>query len=437
MKKMFITKIIILTIFFYNLIKTSIQNEICSASANCENCNKCEIVENADNLCEYGNLFCKDKKNIIFFSDLKSSYKNYFDKNQDFTSICGVENIYINTPKSIKILELGNKNKKDLINIPFHCYYNINASYGKDYTLYIIFSLNSQSSENVPNNKLSFSLYFNFANKNNFWFTDNDLRNSQRHFQLNGINTFSIMADINKINNDIDIGEYLLIEINIQLNSNYNNRTQSPKGENEESSSSSNSVKDYTIYYIIGGCIAGVIVVIIIIIKNCMKRQLYLQRDQNQLNNLNGPEVNIYVGQQPQIIIRKKIELLFKTKLYPRKYSTNIMKENTGCSICLGKFENQKSLICLTVCNHIFHYECLKQWGEEQTEEFKCPNCKFDFLKEDEPIIINVATKKENNNNNTINNNLNSDNFRMMTNRNNNIETLRSNANINIMYNFG
>ena len=168
-----------------------------------------------------------------------------------------------------------------------------------------------------------------------------------------------------------------------------------------------------------------------------MKRQLYLQRDQNQLNNLNGPEVNIYVGQQPQIIIRKKIELLFKTKLYPRKYSTNIMKENTGCSICLGKFENQKSLICLTVCNHIFHYECLKQWGEEQTEEFKCPNCKFDFLKEDEPIIINVATKKENNNNNTINNNLNSDNFRMMTNRNNNIETLRSNNNINIMYNFG
>ena len=127
------------------------------------------------------------------------------------------------------------------------------------------------------------------------------------------------MADINKINNDIDIGENLLIEINIQINSNYNNKTQSPKGANEESSSSSNNHKDYTIYYIIGGCIAGVIVVIIIIIKNCMKRQLYLKRDANQLNNLNGPEVNIYVAQRPQIIIRKKIELLFKTKLFPRK----------------------------------------------------------------------------------------------------------------------
>ena len=442
MKEMIIKKIIIIKILFYNLIKITIQNEICSANINCENCEKCQITESPDNSCGFGNLFCKENKNIIFFSDLKSSYINYLYKNPGTSNICGTRNINIDEPKTIKILELGNKNKDYLINSPYHCYYNINASYNKDYDLHLFFSLNSQPSENNINNKLSFSLYFNFANSNNFFYTDNDMRNSQKQFQLFGLQTFSIMVDINKINNDIDIGENLLIQINAQLNNNYNKKDQLSQGENQESSSSSH--KDYTIYYVVTGLIVGAVIIIIVVIKNCMKRKLYVNRRGEQvniINDLNRAEINVYIEQKNQIDIRKKIEILFNTKLYPRKYSTNIMKENTSCSICLEKFQDQKSLICLTACNHIFHYECLKKWGEENLDQFKCPNCNFDFLKEDEPIIINITKKNGNENiNNNINNNLNSDNnyLYMMTNRNNNnIDTLRSNNNLNIVHNFG
>ena len=430
MKEIIIKNILIIKILFFNLIKISFQNEICSSNINCENCDKCQIIENENNSCEYGNLFCRDNQNLIFFTDLKNFYINYFQQKPETTYICGEQNININGPKSIKILEIGNKDKNNLINRSHHCYYNINTSIDKDYDLFIKFSLYSQNSEN---NKLSFSLYFNFANSNNFIFTDNDLRNNRKYFQLNSINTFSIIADINKINNEKDIGENLLVDIKVELNNNFIHKTQIPPGTNEESSSSG---KDYKIYYIISGCIAGIAIVVIVVIKNCMKRKLYVNRarDQNQMNDLNRPEIDIYIDQKKQIENKKKIELLFNTKFYPRKYSSNIIKENTICSICLEKFEDRKSLISLTSCYHIFHYECLKRWGEENLEQFKCPNCNFDFLKEDEPIIINV------NINNFINNNLISDNnyLSITSNRNNNnIDTLRSNNNLNIIHNFG
>ena len=79
---------------------------------------------------------------------------------------------------------------------------------------------------------------------------------------------------------------------------------------------------------------------------------------------------------------------------------------------------------------HIFHYDCLKSWSENTTEHFKCPNCNYDFLSDDEPIVINVGRKKEsnannNNNFNNFNNFINNNYYGNITNRSNS-DTLRS-----------
>ena len=88
-------------------------------------------------------------------------------------------------------------------------------------------------------------------------------------------------------------------------------------------------------------------------------------------------------------------------------------------------------MVTLTSCNHIFHYDCLKKWSEKNTGHFKCPNCNYDFLKLEEPIIIYVKKKREEhanmNQNLNFNNNIN---FVENINNRNNFETLRSNNNL-------
>ena len=82
----------------------------------------------------------------------------------------------------------------------------------------------------------------------------------------------------------------------------------------------------------------------------------------------------------------------------------------------------------MTSCNHIFHYNCLKKWSEKNTGHFKCPNCNYDFLKEEEPMIINVKKTREQHPNINLNLNFNNNNFlENISNGNNNFDTLRSN----------
>ncbi|CAI9778766.1 unnamed protein product [Fraxinus pennsylvanica] len=43
------------------------------------------------------------------------------------------------------------------------------------------------------------------------------------------------------------------------------------------------------------------------------------------------------------------------------------------CSICLSKYKNRELLGCLPVCNHIFHFDCIKIWSEFNRT---CPLCR-------------------------------------------------------------
>ena len=60
--------------------------------------------------------------------------------------------------------------------------------------------------------------------------------------------------------------------------------------------------------------------------------------------------------------------------------SNEIKVENKQCSICMVAYENEE-YISITKCNHIFHTECIKEWGKYKQE---CPICRVkieDFIK--------------------------------------------------------
>jgi len=423
-------KIFILNIIFYNLFQNIIVQELCSKDIECENCQRCIITENTDVSCKYGNLFCKQRDNIYFLTDLKSDYINYYKQNSETSNLCGIENIILDTTISTKTIEIGKKINYYLKTNSLHCNYNINSLfYGNQYEIDISSSLLSSKKDNNPNNnnKLSFTIYFNFRESYNCYYTDNDIRNIGKILKITGFTIFSIMIDFDKINSENDsheIEETLKIYIYI---TNLNNK-KFPDNLNQKSDNEKEK-KDYKILFIVGIVVISVIVIVAIVVKNCIKRRLYLERDGT--NNINRVDITIHTNNKNKIDNRKKIESLFNTILHPMKYYKNILgNEYTSCSICLEYFLDKISIIILTPCNHIFHFSCLKKWGEENIEHFKCPNCNYDFLKEEENIKIKVEKRNNNKCNNNTNSNVYNNYITYTTNRNLNINTLRSNNNI-------
>jgi len=62
-------------------------------------------------------------------------------------------------------------------------------------------------------------------------------------------------------------------------------------------------------------------------------------------------------------------------KINYQKYETlneKVQEENKSCSICILDFEKEDK-ISITNCNHIFHTECITEWGKYKTE---CPICR-------------------------------------------------------------
>ena len=257
---------------------------------------------------------------------------------------------------------------------------------------------------------------------------------NEKIIEIDDDDEFSILIDIDTINN---YNELILESLNVKIykklkqNIYFKHNGKIPQDENEQETSGR---EIYKIYCVIVAGIIALLILIIFILRICLKRRFFRERSRqrnifNQIININ---INVE-NQNKEIEEKKKIELLFNTKFSPIKYSSDILENaNTSCSICLENFVENESMVSLTSCNHIFHYDCLKKWSEKNTGHFKCPNCNYDFLKEEEPIIINVQKKREEHMN--INQNLNFNNNNMnflenITNRNN-FETLRSNNNL-------
>ena len=115
-------------------------------------------------------------------------------------------------------------------------------------------------------------------------------------------------------------------------------------------------------------------------------------------------EENARIQKEEKIKKNKElIKQLFENILTPKIFSKDIILNNCeNCSICLDAFECDKSSVCITPCNHIFHYDCLKKWVDDNVLAPKCPNCNNNLI--NNLIItspINVDRKSNGNNSNT------------------------------------
>ena len=114
------------------------------------------------------------------------------------------------------------------------------------------------------------------------------------------------------------------------------------------------------------------------------------QNGQHNNNNINGNQ-NMGTNQNEFYIVENQmlnlnssnlvlqVNYLFQNIMIPEIYSEKFGKEENSCTICLNKFNVNKSKIVLTLCHHFFHFYCLKKYLLEEKGK-KCPNCNQDFF---------------------------------------------------------
>ena len=138
--------------------------------------------------------------------------------------------------------------------------------------------------------------------------------------------------------------------------------------------------------------------------ENMMRIEQEINDMQNQFydnNNENLEEMN-----------KLKLDELFSKQMAEHLYKSEYNEYGGGCSICLENF-NKKSKVSITICKHVFHYKCIKDWLYKNAANPKCPNCNKEVLSEevegewksDETKVIKVG--KNARNRNILNNNLN------------------------------
>lgn len=130
-------------------------------------------------------------------------------------------------------------------------------------------------------------------------------------------------------------------------------------------------------------------------IQNMMTRELELAQQ-------NGMSQRGLVSPTEQIKQRRKEQLAYvlKNVIKPTQYSDDIGKYNLNCTICLDDFKAD-SIVGITKCSHVFHYNCLKTWLTQNLMEPKCPNCNMHILpevnesKENAPMNSNAQMTNE------------------------------------------
>lgn len=146
-----------------------------------------------------------------------------------------------------------------------------------------------------------------------------------------------------------------------------------------------------TIVLIIVACIICSVSIYLFSKRLARKREL-----QNQLNReiatvgtiqvypiVNGNSQRNLVNTEELIKQKRKEQLgqVLKNVIKPTKYSDDIGKYNMNCTICLEEFRID-SIVGITQCHHVFHYQCLKTWLHQNLLNPKCPNCNSHILPE-------------------------------------------------------
>ena len=79
--------------------------------------------------------------------------------------------------------------------------------------------------------------------------------------------------------------------------------------------------------------------------------------------------------QQPQTLEKSDFNLIISSQEY-NSFCDEIKTDNKECSICVCEYDNT-DMVSITNCNHIFHTDCIKEWGKYKQE---CPLCKTNLV---------------------------------------------------------
>ncbi|KAL4499033.1 hypothetical protein ABPG72_016935 [Tetrahymena utriculariae] len=141
--------------------------------------------------------------------------------------------------------------------------------------------------------------------------------------------------------------------------------------------SSGSGGSNLIILYIILGALGFIVLVYIIYIVRRSKmirrsNQQFAQNVANQQANLQGQQQG-RVRQQQQL---QKLTIEQLNEYMPiQSFDKNMMKAPSSelCSVCLEEFVFNKDLVRVTICQHVFHNECLEEWLKKQQN---CPSCR-------------------------------------------------------------
>ena len=391
-----------------------IPKTVCNLYNECKDCYFCGDIENEDySACTYENLFCKnDEKYYHYNSSLGVKYSNYFRNQNEINSFCGQTTFILNSVRdSFIIFDKKLNTQSSPLSHSYHCNFGIINKYYYNHerdkaTLKI--EIKELNQDNINNNKMiKFNMFMIYVNGEYIKFsnlTDNSIRGKGLSKVLDSISELELLIDFTN-ENPIITEESLVISI----------ETKNP------------SKKERIIFIIIFVVCGFLILVIIalILIYIYIRRKLnnyYIENRQN--------EENARIQKEEKIKKNKElIKQLFENILTPKIFSKDIILNNCeNCSICLDAFECDKSSVCITPCNHIFHYDCLKKWVDDNVLTPKCPNCNNNLI--NNLMItsqINVDRKSNGNNSNSAAININENRNGVSLSQNNQI---RENENI-------
>jgi hypothetical protein len=135
--------------------------------------------------------------------------------------------------------------------------------------------------------------------------------------------------------------------------------------------------------------ILGCILFIIFFVSNIIRKRNLQRTIRNNLNET-----------KKQLNLKKK-EYLFQNELKPKILKLKLPEKYFNeCAICLENIK-ENDIITNTPCNHIFHFDCFKEYMFVTTDTH-CPLCKFDFFsilngKEIDFENINIENNNPNN----------------------------------------
>ena len=370
---------LLIPIFLCDTINTN--KTICTYLTDCDECIRCGNDTKNYTGCNFTNLFCKSNiSQLNYFPKLFDEYIYNYRINKKIRNYCGRQELFFNLNQNTIDLKFGKNIEDYLKNDSLHCSYgtiNHFIAYSDDYE--ITFELINNS-----NHKLNFDVIFRYKSEKKSgleFFSDINLREYKKKYLLTKTNNFMILIDFHK--NIEPVNEILQIKI---------------KSLTKIILPFSKNIYFKLLFQLISLPFL-ICLVTVGIISVCIRNRL--RRNRNSLRRLIEREnfiIDLFTNPNEQLEIESKIKIdnLFRTKLVPKEFQQkDLVNDCASCIICLENFEDKKSIICTTSCNHMFHYECLKAWAENNVLSFKCPICKKNLLENENGGEVRILENSE------------------------------------------